>query len=78
MLIFNLEKLNKPNKYQFSKLSFQPWLSKKKETIYLSISLTVMPPRTFDVYMIQFFLAYYLSLPQIAEKQTKFETAQKR
>ena len=48
-----------------------------KEKGYLSISLTVIPPRGFHVYMIQFCLAYYLNLLQIAEKQTKVEVAQK-
>ena len=45
--------------------------SKKKETIYLSISLTIIPPRDFDVYMIYFCLAYFLNLPQLAEKEQR-------
>ena len=33
----------------------------------------MIPSCNFDVYMIQFCLAYYLNLLQIAEKQTKVE-----
>ena len=47
--------------------------SKKKEIIYLSISLTIIHPCDFDVYMIYFFLDYYLNLFQTAEKQTKMD-----
>ena len=49
--------------------------SNKKETIYLSISLTIIPPRDFDVYMIYFCPAYFLNLPQLAEKETKVDAA---
>ena len=35
--------------------------------MYLSISLTIIPPRGLDVYMIDICLAYYLNLLQIAE-----------
>ena len=45
--------------------------SKKKVTIYLSISLTIILPRGFDVYMIYFFLPYYLNLLEIVEKKNK-------
>ena len=41
-------------------------------------SRTIISPRGFDVYMIQFCLAYYLNLLQIVEKQTKSKVAQKR
>ena len=51
-MIFNLRKLKKINKYWFSKLNFKPLSSKKKETIYLSISPRIIPSRGFDVYMI--------------------------
>ena len=52
ILIFNITKLKKTNKYWFSKLSFKPLSPKKKETIYFSISLTIIPPRGSHVYMI--------------------------
>ena len=52
--------------------------SKKKETVYLSISLTVIPPRDFDIYMIWFCFTYYLNLLQIGEKQAKVEVALKK
>ena len=52
--------------------------SKKKEIIYLSISLTIIHPCDFDVYMIYFFLDYYLNLFQIAEKQTKMDQTELR
>ena len=35
----------------------------------------VIPSHGFDVYMIEFCLAYYLNLPQIAENQTKVKVA---
>ena len=76
ILIFNLRKLEKEtNKYYFTKLSFKPFLSKKKEAIYLLISLTIIQLRGFHVYMICFCLAYYLNLLQAAEKQTKVEVS---
>ena len=52
ILIFNLKKLKKKNIYYFNKLSFKLLLTKKKKTIYLSISLTTIPHRGFHVYMI--------------------------
>ena len=74
-MIFKLRKLEKTNKYQSSKVSFKPLSSNKKEIKYLSISLTIILPRGFDVYMIQFCLACCLNLLQIAEKQMKVEVA---
>ena len=70
--------LKKTNKCQFSILSFKPLSLKKKKVIFLSISLTILPPRGFDAYMIQSCLANYLNLPQGAEKQTKIDAAQTR
>ena len=46
--------------------------------MYLPISLTIIPPRGFDVYKIWFCLAYHFDLLQIAEKQARVEVAQKR
>ena len=44
----------------------------------MSISLTIIPPRSFNVYMIWFGVAYYLNLSQIAEKQTRVDSAYER
>ena len=46
--------------------------------MHLSISITMMLPRGFNVYIIQFSLGYYLNLLQISEKQAKPEVAQKQ
>ena len=51
--MFNLRKLKKKSKYilvYFTK--FKLLLSKKKETMYLSISPTIIPTSGFHVYII--------------------------
>ena len=45
ILVFTQENLKKTNKYYFSNLSFKPLPTKKKESIYLSFSLTNIPSR---------------------------------